>query len=92
MSGPDTVTVTLPRMEDYADEAARASRMMQAAQLAGELSPGAFSRWMEWGRRLARRVAHIEAHGRMIKAGADPGQRKEEAPNVGAGKHDTQGA
>jgi len=54
MSGPNTVTVTLPRMEDYADEAARASRMMQAAQLAGALTAGAFTRWMERGKRLLR--------------------------------------
>ena len=47
-----TVTVTLPRMEDFAEDSARAGRMMQAADLAVELTPEGFSRWMELGKAI----------------------------------------
>ena len=49
---PETITVTLPRMEDYAQDFARVGRMMQAMGLAGELTPEGFSRWMEHGKAI----------------------------------------
>ena len=52
MSGPETVTVTLPHMEDYAEDFARASRMMEAADLAGKLTPEAFAKWMQQGKEV----------------------------------------
>jgi len=46
---PETITVALPRMEDYTQDFARVGRMMQAMGLAGELAPEGFARWMEQG-------------------------------------------
>lgn len=54
---PQTVTVTLPRMEDYAEDVARAGRMMQAAQLAGTLTQAEFARWMEHGKAIGSGTA-----------------------------------
>ena len=49
MSAADTIMVTLPSIEDYAEDVARAGRMTQAADLAGELTPEEFAQWMEQG-------------------------------------------
>jgi len=46
---PQTVTVTLPRLEDYAEDFARLDRMGKAMDLAGKLMPEGFARWMEQG-------------------------------------------
>ena len=66
MSKIESITVTLPRLEDYAEETARASRMMQAAELAGELTVAEFAQWME--------------HGKAIRSGTT--QPKEPAPSA----------
>jgi len=49
---PEAVTVQLPRLEDFAEDFDRAGRMMEAADLAGELIPEAFAQWMEQGRAI----------------------------------------
>ena len=46
---PEIITVELPRVESFAEDTARAGRMMQAMDLAGELTPEGFARWMELG-------------------------------------------
>ena len=53
----ETITITLPRLEDFAEDYARISRMMDAADLAGELTPEAFAKWMQYGDGLERRKA-----------------------------------
>ena len=47
---PETITVTLPNLEDYAEDFDRAGRMMEAADLAGKLTPEAFAQWMQYGK------------------------------------------
>ena len=74
--GPETITVTLPRMEDYAEGFARIERMMQAAELAGELTAAEFGRWME--------------HGTAIRDSRPQGNGK--APGADVGKQNAQGA
>ena len=49
---PDTVTVQLPRLEDFAGDFARLERLGQAMDLAGELTPEAFAQWIEQGRAI----------------------------------------
>jgi len=68
---PQTVTVTLPRLEDYADDFARLDRMGKAMDLAGKLTPEGFARWMELGE--------------AIRAGAI--QENEKAPDAATGEH-----
>ena len=51
----ETITVTLPRLEDYAEDLARASRLGQAMTLAGELTPAEFEQWMAHGEAIKQR-------------------------------------
>jgi len=53
----EAITVTLPRPEDIAEDTARAGRMIQAATLAGELTPEGFARWMENGKAIGSGTA-----------------------------------
>ena len=65
----ETLTVTLPPM-DFTAEAARAGRVMQAAEQAAQLTPEDFARWMELGE--------------AIRAGTGQGNR--EAPHAALGE------
>jgi len=49
-----TVTVTLPCIEDYTEDIARADRMVQAVELSGKLTPKAFERWIEQGEAIIK--------------------------------------
>jgi hypothetical protein len=69
----ETITVQLPAM-DFTEEVARAGRVMQAAQLAGELTPLEFAQWI--------------AHGKAIMdIRPSRAQGKGEAPDAQAGEH-----
>jgi len=69
--GPETITVELPAM-DFTEEVARAGRVMQAAQLAGELTLLEFAQWI--------------AHGKAIMDIRPKGN--EQAPDAAAGEHE----
>jgi len=59
---PQTVTITLPRVEDFAEDFARADRMMQAAGLAGDLAPAEFAEWCECAAAIKQRRAVQDGH------------------------------
>jgi len=49
---PETITITLPNLEDFAEDFDRVGRMMEAADLAGKLTPEAFAEWMQYGKEV----------------------------------------
>jgi len=59
---PQTVTVTLPRVEDFAEDFDRAGRMMQAMDLAGDLAPAEFAEWCECAAAIKQRRAVQDGH------------------------------
>jgi len=62
MNDPNAVTVTLPRVEDFADDFARLERMGQAMDLAGELTPAEFAEWCECAAAIKRHRAVQGGH------------------------------
>jgi len=52
---PETVTVTLPRMEDFAEQFALIDRLSMAVDLAGELNPAEFAEWCKCAAEIKQR-------------------------------------
>jgi len=52
MTNPETITVTLPNIVECAEILATVDRLSKAVDLAGELTPEAFTQWMAHGEAL----------------------------------------
>ena len=58
---PEIITIELPRMESFAEDTAHAGRMMQAMDLAAQLTPEGFARWMEHGEAIRSAAGEVIA-------------------------------